>query len=537
MRVVQETLAETIHQAVDESIDAAIPEATLDAPPAAGAGAVGHVPRPETPPPPYARFDSAAAPSAPSPGDSRMSTDTLHGTLVENSLWAGSMREPWQRASAMATLIALFEATHRSARELQTFYAPEYDHALAACPALDDDAPSACLSTALEWQFTQLRQVSAQGTRMRTVRDVLSLTASVSLLTGVAMQIAKDSADAGLWDLGAYHHANMPYGNARASWTLTGIEIGKAGLTSALTYLTMPEHHLVDERIKRYELTMNALVAALQDLDPGIASVFRDAGHISPAGRASHFASEAGRHLSTVFTLINHVLAPIRVALFTTDRIAQLERLEPVAWRAPVMGLLRVTSSVSDTLRALLSQLGTHARQRHFDERMKALLAQAKLLDALVDNVTGYPLSAARVQRVIDDVTTTGEIASNDVLDQYAHDKTLRRVIDDVVQFGAGSVGPLSLAPHALGWFDVKVGVAARARGSGHPYRLYASLPEDHWGRDPNDRWRALTAIRTVYRISLTLQAIGAKLIAGLANRIACSTRRPTGRRASHPTL
>ncbi|HTJ94189.1 MAG TPA: hypothetical protein VL424_13930, partial [Pararobbsia sp.] len=85
MQVVPETLAATIHRAVNESIDAAIPEAILEAPRASGAEAVGHVPRPETPPPPYARFDSAAAPSAPSPGDSRMSTDTLHGTLVENS--------------------------------------------------------------------------------------------------------------------------------------------------------------------------------------------------------------------------------------------------------------------------------------------------------------------------------------------------------------------------------------------------------------------------------------------------------------------
>ncbi|WP_413194706.1 hypothetical protein [Pararobbsia alpina] len=443
----------------------------------------------------------------------------------------GSLR-PGQMASLYAsygvtpdigtrTPVEVFDVARRTTREFQMFYRPEFEHALAGHPELNDVFTEETLESAFLRQFTRLEREGARGTRMRTIRDGLSLATSAILLTGVAVQVSQDARETGLWNLEAYHHANMPFGDLHASWAMTGVEITKAAITSALTYFTLPSHHVVDEWLKRYELTMAALIAALHDIDPPIAAVLEEAGRLTRAGTASHVASEAGRQLSSLFTVVNYVLAPARIALFASDRIGSLELHTPIEWREPLMGLLRVVASVSDLLRAVLSQIGTHGRQSHFGARMQALCAQAAMLDAMVESEPAFPRAAARFRRAFRLVGAVCDRSSNGVLGQFAQNAALRELLRDILVPAQGSIKPDPLGPQALRWFDVSVAPRMNARDSdrlesGRPYRLFTDTPEDHWGLGPGGALRAMTLIRTVYRITLTLQALGSRIVSAV---------------------
>lgn len=501
---------------------------------------------PPSPPPPYDNIDATVAAAMfanalsldipPSAAAHRLSNPIAMHDLEAPppyGAWDGmemdigpnhGISDPWPSIISPLELahllVQIFDTAHRSTRTFQAFYRTEFDHACARDPALLESIEAETLSAAFARHFAELDRVSIHGTHARWIRDLISLAVSGVLLTGVAIEIENDARASGIWHLDAYRHANTPFGDVRASWTLTGFEIGKALLTSALSYLTMPRHHVVDEWLTRYERVMGLLIANLETIDPVCAAQLKAAPPHAVAARASEIASEAGRNLSTIFTMINYLTAPVRLGLFAVDRLASFDDARRPAWMPPVAGLLRVVSSVSDTLRAVLSQVGTHGRQLHFRARMRALTRQAQVLDGFIDRIDAGAAFRAAIAQALSHTTLTTGMSSNGALEKMARFPALRAAVADTLDAPIGSLAH-RLAPLALDGFGVEVGVGRpdERDAFAQPYRLITQRPEDHWGFVPQGRLRLMTPVRMVYRVSLTLQALGAAVIARFMRR------------------
>lgn len=472
------------------------------------------------------------------------STRSRSSTSSTSSTSAPQDRVPMLPSNTLeALLVETFGNTAQSVHAFQRFYRPEFDHGLAGAPDIDVPFDGTNLTDVFERQFAAFSRASTAGTRARVVRDVVSLAASSAMLTGIALQIASDSNVTGVWHLAAYRHANQPYGDARASWAMTGVEISKGILTSILSYLTMPPHHVTDEYLKRYENTMGFLLASIGDLEPLMSTVLARARRPRTESQISLVASGFGRHLSTAFTVINYGLAPVRLTLFSIERALYASQIQCPEWLYPVMGLLRVASSVSDTVRALLSQLGTHGRQAHFKYRMQALRRQVDLLDRLVKGVSHCAVTATVVRDTVRHVARVCTLVDNDVLLQLARSRPMREIVIDLLDAdGAGRITIrdgvphavhardmcdlceashlATLAPQALAARGVQIGVIASADSPEDRYRLQMQYPENHWGFGPEGAVRPLTLMRIAYRLSLSFQAWGIRVATRLVARI-----------------
>lgn len=504
--------------------------------------------RGSTPPPPYTATDTACTTiatrvNARNDGFAQQydtTWDPMPSILPTAPPREGLLRSPVYALERL--LVTVFGNTARSVHAFQRFYRPEFEYGLTRAPDVDVAFEGTSLRGVFERQFAALESASARGTRARVVRDVFSLVASSAMLTGVALQIASDADSRGVWHLDAYRHANQPFGDVRASWGMTCLEILKGLGTSLLSYLTMPSHHLTDEYLQRYEITMAFLTASMTDLDADLGAVLTRAGQPRAASRTAHVASELGRHLATVFTLINYGLAPARLALFSTERALSAAEHRCPEWFYPVMGLLRVASSVSDTVRAMLSQLGTHGRQAEFGHRMQTLRQQAALLDLVAQRLSSYPNYGARVRDALQHAAKTCTLVDNDVMSRLAHSHPMRNVLSDLLEAdGAGrscvrrdtphalhameacegcDANRLArLAPQALAAWGVEVGVTAAAGTPAQRYRLQMRYPEDHWGIGPEGAVRPATLLRVLYRLSLSFQALGVRAATRFVSR------------------
>ncbi|WP_147432390.1 hypothetical protein [Pararobbsia silviterrae] len=428
-------------------------------------------------------------------------------------------------------LLMLFDAARTSTQTFQAFYEPEFRRGIERWPACAnalDTHGNRNLPASLSTQFEAFRAPAEYGKYLRTARNAASSLASMAILTGIALAILHDADSESTSPLDIFKRANLPYGTPGASWGMTGLEVSKAIVTTALSYGTMPPHHMIDEYLKRYENTMHVLMASLTDFDAGLARVLADASRPSLGHRMTNVGSAFGRHLSTVFTLINYLVAPVRLTMFTVEQTAPEEQIADRDTLKSVTGLLRVVSSVSDTLRALLSELGTRCRHAHFGYRMHRLAAQAALVEHVLERIAVSPGHATRVEHMLEQLTTLCTISDDGVLERAAQSRAMRRVIADLLEAPATSE-TRHFAPSALKSFGVEIGVAheteqsqmPHASPAGHPsrYRLQTRTPEDRWGRAPDGSLRLMSWLRIAYRVSLTLQAFSARIVDRMTRR------------------
>ncbi|MEJ0004070.1 MAG: hypothetical protein WDN30_11585 [Pararobbsia sp.] len=195
----------------------------------------------------------------------------------------------------------------------------EFDHAQrrAGCHLARLRGPT--LRHAFEANFEVLEMSSRNGTAIRMLRDTFSLAVSVPILVGVVMQIAAE---------------------AEAEGTLVMCaELIKAPLTTSLSYQTISRHHMVDEYLKRTELGMKLIDTVLSRVSlPGHAG---HRGFVATRSTAHlcYQVGELARHASTLFTLVNYLVAPVRIGLVVPNETPIWRDNRP-AWSDPVIGLL-----------------------------------------------------------------------------------------------------------------------------------------------------------------------------------------------------
>lgn len=402
-----------------------------------------------------------------------------------------------------------------STTAMQGFYETEFNHAMErARPSLTELAGET-LREALAANFRILGISARNGTAIRALRDVVSLAVSVPIAVGVGLQMASDTPVAGALGFDSFRHADLPFDSIFASYGFMCAELFKAPLTAGLSYQTISRHHMVDDYLRRMECTLKLADTLLNQLGiagstalPAMSATNRG------AAMACLGAGEMARHLSTVFTLLNYLIAPARVGLFLHDELARTQHREVPDWMDPLMGLLRFSSSMSDTIRALLSQIGTHCRQGRYALRMAALLESAEYLSLRVRTMQNDAQTSDRVEIALLQLHTLCAIATNDVLDLLARDKV---ALAEALR-GLRGGNPLTICRrigHNLEPFGVHSSSIYGEGEAGFGLRLQPK--QNSWGRVSGQRasWldHAQFPLRVGYRLTLLLQYFLAKVV------------------------
>ena len=277
-------------------------------------------------------------------------------------------------------------AAWKTTGTLQGFYGAEFSHALESAGTRLAQLEGTTLRQALEANFRTLGVSACNGTALRALRDVLSLAVSVPIAVGVGMQVAAGTPTVGALGFDSFSDADLPFGSMAASYGLMCAELLKGPLTAGLSYQTISRHHMVDDYLTRTECTLKLADAILNQLGAGGSAGLTA---LSRTNRGTAMAclgaGEMARHLSTVFTLLNYLIAPVRVGLFAHNELLLTGgQPDKPDWMDPLVGLLRFASSMSDTMRAVLSQVGTQCRHERFSLRMGALLDSAEYLSMRV---------------------------------------------------------------------------------------------------------------------------------------------------------
>jgi hypothetical protein len=399
-------------------------------------------------------------------------------------------------------------AAWRTTGTQQGFYGAEFSHALECAGTRLAELEGASLREALENNFRTLWTSANNGTGVRALRDLLSLAVSVPIVVGVGMQMATDSPAPGVLDFDSFRNADLPFDSTAASYGLMCAELIKAPLTAGLSYQTIARHHMVDDYLTRTEATLKLADAMLNQLGAaGSAGLPALSAMARGSSMACWGAGETTRHLSTVFTLLNYLLAPVRVGLFANNELSWPGQPDKPDWMDPVVGLLRFSSSMSDTIRAVLSQIGTHCRHERFSLRMTALLDGAEYLSLRVRALQNDVGTRDRVEAALKQLRTLCMFSTNEVLDLLAHNeaalaaalRSSRGGNDTRVQIRIG---------HHLKPFGVRV--SSTLESGERRLHLYLQPRQNHWGKvsGPHASWwdHAQFPLRLTYRFTLMLR-------------------------------
>jgi hypothetical protein len=400
-------------------------------------------------------------------------------------------------------------STWQTTSALQGFYGAEFSHALDCAGSRLEQLRGEPLSQALAANFRTLMVSAATGTGVRFLRDLLSIAVSVPMTVGVVKQMVADTPAAEALSFDSFSPANLPFGSTAASYGLMGAELIKAPLTAGLSYQTIARHHMVDEYLKRTESTLKLADAILNQLGaPGVTGMPNLASTARGTTMACCAMGEAARHLSTVFTMVNYLIAPLRVGLFAHNEVASQRQADKPDWMDPLVGLLRFASSLSDTIRALLSQVGTYCRHEGFELRMAALLDSTEYLSLRIRALQNDPAMRDRVEAALRRLRTLCLLSTNEVLDFLAQNGG---ALTEALR-NASRGGDTSSAQRRIGSdlrpFGIQMGPIYG--NGGHRLHLYQKPEQNHWGKvsGQHTNWweRAQFPLRLTYRFTLMLQ-------------------------------
>jgi hypothetical protein len=402
--------------------------------------------------------------------------------------------------SAPESLTRTVRAAWLSTEPLQGFYGAEFSHALEGTGRRLARLEGSTLRDALEANFRVLGASAFNGTAVRALRDVLSLLVSIPITVGVSVQIVIDAVS-GKMKFDSFATANVPFGSVPASYGLMCAELLKGPLTAALSYQTIARHHMVDDYLTRTECTLKLANAALNQLGAE-GSTLRP--HISltrHTAMACCGIGEMARHASTVFTLLNYLIAPVRMGLFVNNEMIGTKPAGRPDWMDPLVGLLRFASSMSDTARAMLSQIGTQARHERFTLRMAALLDSADCLALRIRAAQSDPETRDRVEIMLKQLRKLCSMSTNPVLSLLAHDPA---ALDAALK--SSRIRDLARISRNLEPFGIHVSRPSDREGR----HLYLQPKQNHWGkvsgRDASWWEHAQLPLRVIYRLTLTLQ-------------------------------
>ncbi|WP_175104521.1 hypothetical protein [Pararobbsia alpina] len=393
---------------------------------------------------------------------------------------------------------------------LQGFYGAEFSHALQCAGIRLAQLEGATLREALEANFRTLRTSTCNGTGIRAWRDALSFAVSVPIVVGVGMQMAIDTATTGALGFDSFRHANLPFGSVAASYGLMCAEVIKAPLTAGLSYQTIARHHMVDDYLTRTECTLKLADAVLNQLGAAGSACLPGLSRLAMSrrtGMACYEAGEVARHLSTVFTMLNYLIAPVRVGLFANNELAWPGRLDEPDWMAPLVGLLRFASSMSDTIRVLLSQIGTQCRHELFSLRMEALLDVAEYLSLRIRALQNDAGTRDRVETALEQFRTLCALSTNDVLGLLARDQA---ALAEALRSSRGGhdIRVQTRIGHNLEPFGVRM--SQMVESGERRLHLYLEPRQNHWGKvsGRHATWwdHAQFPLRLTYRFTLILQ-------------------------------
>lgn len=412
---------------------------------------------------------------------------------------------------------------------MQGFYGAEFSHASDCAGSRLGQLRGEDLSQALAANFHTLTVRARIGTIVRVLRDIVSLIASIPLAFGLFQQMAANRPTASTLNFSSFKNADLPFGSPAASLGLTSTEVFKAIATSAFSYQTIAAHHTVDAYLRRTELTLKLADAILNHLGaPGAVGLPSLASTPRSTTMAFCAMTETARHLSTVFTLVNYLIAPVRVGLFVNNEFISQGHAGKSDWMDPLAGLLRCTSSVSDTIRALLSQVGTYSRHKGFALRMAALLDSTGYLSLRIRALQGDPGMRDRVEAALNRLHTLCTLSTNEVLDFLSQNKAALTEALLNASRGGDSSHAQQLLGSNLQTFGIRMGPIY---GNGeHRLHLYRRPEQNHWGKVSGEHanwWeRAQFPLRLTYRLTLMLQ----HWLASLAHRLCAPCEPPLQR-------
>jgi hypothetical protein len=491
-------------------------------------------PLPESaPPPPYSEIDPGehAVPGRARPGATCVEIFANPAFLADEADHldaSGARRAAADRVSSQPDLLPpVVRSAWEATQSLQGFYAAEFAHAVESAgprvTRLDgighEGHDRNALREALETNFRTLRVSAHTGTVVRRLRDVCSLAVSATLTAGVVTQMITNTPATHDIDFDSFNHADLPFGSLGASYGLMCAELVKAPLTAGLSYQTMARHHMVDEYLRRTERTLKLVNEVLNQLGAvGAAGLPAMAATQRGAAMACLGITEMARHLSTVFTLLNYLIAPVRVGLFAHNELSRAGHLEKPDWMDPLTGLLRFSSSMSDTIRALLSQIGTQSRHALMSLRMETLLDNADYLSLRIRALQNMTESPEDIETVFQRLGMLCSCSTNEVLELLASNPTALGEALSNAQCPASVRNLRELAQHLK---PFGVGMTSSALDGRASLGLDVKPTQNHWGKvlGPHANWwdHIQFPMRLGYRVTLMLQYWLASVVRNLS--------------------